>query len=145
VGQGTCQTPDCLSCSDLGRAQNACPTVSVPLQSTHEPERLRSGRCTKCRVLFGQCPRRAPWRLSSVDPGSTSCLELGQTQSIHVSTPHTHQRYLFEVFLPPHNTTEQVSLTLVSGQKLDNEEACKQEAKINKEGGITLEVTGATD
>ena len=28
----------CLSCSDLGRAQNACPPKSVPLWSTREPE-----------------------------------------------------------------------------------------------------------
>ena len=27
-----------LSCSDLGRAQNSCPTKSAPLRSTQEPE-----------------------------------------------------------------------------------------------------------
>ena len=40
------QTPNHLSCSDLGRAQNACPTKSVPLWSTQEPEpeQLRPGK-----------------------------------------------------------------------------------------------------
>ena len=30
----TCQTPGHLSCSDLGRAQNAGPTESAPLRTT---------------------------------------------------------------------------------------------------------------
>ena len=52
------QAPGCLSCSDLGRAQNACPTESVPLWTTREPEPewFRPGKCTKCRAHFGQCP-----------------------------------------------------------------------------------------
>ena len=33
----------------------------------------------------------------------------------------------------------------MSGQKSDTEESYKQEAKINREKGIALEVTGATD
>ena len=33
-GVCTCQAPGCLSCSDLGRAQNSGPTKSVPLWST---------------------------------------------------------------------------------------------------------------
>ena len=38
-----------LSCSDLGRAQNAAPTESAPLRTTRvpEPERLGPGRCTQ--------------------------------------------------------------------------------------------------
>ena len=41
------QTPHHLSCSDLGRAQNAGPTESGPLRTTRVPEleRLRPGRC----------------------------------------------------------------------------------------------------
>ena len=49
------------------------------------------------------------------------------------------------------STIEQVSLNnehlcpFVSGQKLDTEETYEQEAKINKEVEVTLEVTGATE
>ena len=41
------QTPGHLSCSDLGRAQNAGPTEFVPLSTIRvsESERLRPGRC----------------------------------------------------------------------------------------------------
>ena len=48
----TCQTPGHLSGSDLGRAQNAVPTESVPLRSTWvpEPERLRPGKCIQPRA-----------------------------------------------------------------------------------------------
>ena len=46
------QTPHHLSCSDMGRAQNAGPAKSVPLRTTQvpEPERLRPGRCMQPRV-----------------------------------------------------------------------------------------------
>jgi len=114
LGQCTHQASGCLSCLDLGRAQNACPTESVPLWSTREPEpeHLRPGKCTKHRAHFGQYPCRAARNLSSVDQESTHRLELEQTQygPYTVSTPHTCQWYLFALSLPPHNTTEQVSL-----------------------------------
>ena len=136
LGQCAHQAPGRLSSSDLGRAQNACPTEYVPLQSTWEPEaeQLSPGKCMKCRAGFGQYPCRATWSLSSVDPEGTRCRELGQTQwgPYTVSILHTRQWYLFAVcFLPPHNTTEQVSLSdhihpLVSRWKLDTEETCKQ-------------------
>ena len=88
-----------------------CPSGSAPLQSTQEPERLRPGKCTKLRDHVGQCSSRAPWSLSSVDPGSTRHLGLWQTPCgpSTGSTPHTCQHYLFPMSLPPHNTTEQVS------------------------------------
>ena len=75
----------CLSCSNLGRAQNACPTESVPLQSTQEPkpEQLRPGKCMKCRACFGQYPCRAPWSLSSVDPESTHTVSWGKPSVVH--------------------------------------------------------------
>ena len=87
-------------------------TGSEPLQSTQEPEQLRAGKGTKCRAHLGQCPCRAPWSLSRVDPGSTRHLGLWQTQCgpPPASTPHTRQWHLFAVSLPPHNTTKQVSL-----------------------------------
>ena len=51
-----------LSCSDLGRAQNACPTKSAPLSSTREPEpdRLRPGKCTQPRPRLRQFPAEQP-------------------------------------------------------------------------------------
>ena len=112
LGQCAHKAPGHLSYSDLGSAQNARPTESVPLRSTQESEWLRPGKWMNCRVCFGQCPCRALWSLSSIDPGSTRCHELGQTQCgpFTASTPHTCQRYLFAVSLPLHNTTEQVSL-----------------------------------
>ena len=138
LGQCTLQAPGHLSCSNLGRAQHAGPAESVPFRvpkSGWVPERLRPGKCTKRRAHFWQFPCRASWSLSSVDPGSTSFHELVQTQcGPHTaSTPHTRQQYLFAVFLPPHNTTEQVSL--VSGWKLDTEETWKQRKQNKQRGG----------
>ena len=48
------RAPCCLSCSDLGRAQNAGPTKDAPLWSTREPEPewLRLGKCTQPRAHF---------------------------------------------------------------------------------------------
>ena len=155
LGRCTHQEPDRLNYSDLGRAQNARPTESVPLQSTREPEseQLRPGTCMIRRVHFGQCPCRASWSLSSTDLESTRCHELGQTQCgpYTVSTPHKCQWYLFAVFLPPHNTTEQVSLNkwpsslpCVRVEIRHWRDLQTKEAKINKEGTV-LEVAGATD
>ena len=137
---------------DLGRAQNSQPTGSVPLWSTGEPEWLRPGKFTKCRGHLRQHPCRMSWSLSSVDPGSTHSLGLWQTQCgpSTTSTLHTCQKYLFVVFLPPHSTTEQVSLNkqslhpLVSGWKLETEETCNR-GRQNKERGMALGVIGATD
>ena len=89
----TRQAPGHLSCSDLGRAQNACPIKSVPLHSTQEPEpeQLRPGKCTKHRVCSGQFPFRGTWSLSSVDHKSTCRDELGQTSVVHtLRTLPTH-------------------------------------------------------
>ena len=57
-----CQTPHHLSCSDLGREQNAGPTESAPLRTTQvpEPERLRPGRCMQPRAGFRQFPAEQP-------------------------------------------------------------------------------------
>ena len=156
LGQCTPQTPGCLSFSGLGRAKKAHPTKSVPLRSMQEPEpeQLRPGKCMKHRVHFGQYPYRATWSLSSTDPESTRHRELEQTHCgpYTASTPHTHQWSLFAVFLPPHNTTKQVSLTkwptlptCVRVEIKHWRDLETEEAKINKEEGPALEVTGATD
>ena len=72
-GECTRQAPGHLSCSDLGRAQNAGPTESAPLWSIREPEpeQLRPGKCMQLRAHFRQLPCRATWSLSSVDQEST--------------------------------------------------------------------------
>ena len=73
-GVCTRQAPGYLSCSDLGRAQNAGPTKSVPLWSTREPEPewLRPGKCMQPRAALDSSPAEQPgWSLSSVDQEST--------------------------------------------------------------------------
>ena len=130
-GNCACQALGHLSCSDLGRAQNAGPTKSVfcgvpknlnlsgnpgpasdsSWQSNLEPEQYRLGKHTRCERRQTHCGCET------------------------ASTPHTRQWYLFAVFVPPHSTTEQVSLKkwppclLVSGRKLDTKEARKQKLK----------------
>ena len=56
------QAPGHLSCSDLGRAQNAGPTEPAPLWSTRVPvpERLRPGECTQPRAGHRQFQAERP-------------------------------------------------------------------------------------
>ena len=58
----THQTPDHLSCSDLGRAQDADPTESAPLRTTLVPEaeRLRPGRFMQPRDGLRWFPAQQP-------------------------------------------------------------------------------------
>ena len=151
-GQCSHQAPGHLNCSDLGRVQNAHQSMSMPLQSTQEPDGLRPGKRMKCRSHFRQCPCRAPWSLSSIDLGSTCYLELWQTQCgpYTAGTPHTHQQYLFAVSLPPHSTTEQVSLNewpplLPCVRESQTLKRLANRGDRNKEGENALEVTGVTD
>ena len=127
---------------------------SLLLQSIRKPEWLRPGQCTKLKACFGQRPCGAPSSLSSVDLGSTQCLELGQIQcgSYTASTPHTSQQYLVAVSLPPYNTTAQVSLNkwppsprCVRVKIIRQRGKRKEKAKINQGEGTALEVTGATE
>ena len=107
----------------------------------------------KCSAHVGLCPCRPPWSLSSVDPGSTCHLGLWQTQCgpSTVSNPHTYEQYLFAVSLPPYKTPEQVSLSKWPPSppcvraEIKTLKRLAEEAKINKEGGTALEVTGTTD
>ena len=130
------------------------PSGSVPLRSTREPEWLRPGKCMKCRVHGGQCPCRAPWRLSSVDLGSAHRLGLWQAQCAPSaeSRSHTCQWCLFAESLPLHSTPEQVSLNKLPPLPLHVRVEIRhrrnlqtEEAQINKEGWMALEETGATD
>ena len=129
-------------------------TAHLGLCPCGESEWLMPGNCMKCRAHLGQCPSRAPWSLSSVDLGNTHCLGLWQTQCgpSTASTPPTYQWYLFAVSLPPHNTTEQVSLNkwpplppCVRVEIRYQTDLQTEKAKINKDGGTALDVTSATD
>ena len=132
------------------------PNRIFALWSTWEPEskQLRPGKCTKWRAGFGQYPCRATWSLSSVDWESTCSCELGQTWFGPYTkvTPHTCLWYLFALFLPRHNTSEQVRLNkwppsppCVRVELRHWRDLQTEEAKINKEEGTTLKVIGATD
>ena len=75
-----------LSSLDLESVHNPGPTSDSSRQSNLEAE--------KCR----------PWKHTRGEQGKT---QWGWNTA---STPHTRQWYLFAVLLPPHSTTEQVSL-----------------------------------
>ena len=83
-----CGVPKNLNLSglDLGNAGNPGPTSDSSRQSNVEPEQCRLGKHTHCEQGQAQCS----WNTES--------------------TPDTCQWHLFAVFLPPHSTTEQVSL-----------------------------------
>ena len=104
----------------------------------------------KTQGLLWTVPWRECWSLSSVDLESTHHCELGQTQCgpYTEGTPQTCQWYLFPVFLPPHNTTEQVNLSkwlpsppCVRVEVRHQTDLQTEEAKINKEERTALEVT----
>ena len=119
-----------------------------------EPERLRPGKCTQPRAHLRQFTSRATWSLSSVDGESTRSVWAGETQCgpDTASAPHTRQGCLSAGLLPPHSTTEEVSLKMWSPSPLCVRAEIRhwrdlqtEEAKINEEVGTALEVTGATD
>ena len=92
-GECAHQTPGCLSCSDLGKAQNTGPTEFVPLWSTQEPEPEwgRTGKYTKCRAHLRRFACRATWSLSSADQESTHTVS-GSKPSVAqtLQALHTH-------------------------------------------------------
>ena len=138
-----------------GTAQNAGPTESAPLWSTQvpEPEWLKPGKCIKPRATSDSSQQ------SNLEPehcrqgkhthrewGHTH-REWGQTQCGR-DTASTRQGYLFAASLPPHSTTEQVSLKkkkvsstipFVSGRKPDTGDQQTEEAITE---GNALEATG---
>ena len=76
-------------------------------------------------------PGGATYSLSSVGREATRAMSGGRPSVAEAL--HTRQCYLFAASLPPHSTTEQVSLKkvsttvpFVSGQKPDTEETSKQ-------------------
>jgi len=93
LGECAHQAPGHLNCSDLGRAQNAEQTESVPLWSTWElePEQFRPGKCTQPRARFRQFPCRATWSLSSVGQKSKHTMSWGKpsvAQTLRVLCTH---------------------------------------------------------
>ena len=119
LGQCSSQAPGRLSCLDPGRTQNTCLTESVPLRSIREPKlsSLDLGSAWNAghaldSVLQSTLEPEQCRPESTLLSGAARCCELGQTQCgpNTASPPNTCQRYLFAVFLPPHNTTKQVSL-----------------------------------
>ena len=151
LGQCSCQASSHLSNLNLGRAQYSQQSESMPLQSTCEAEWLSSGKCTKCRVHLGQCPCRAPWNLSSVNPGSICYFGLWQTQCSPSTTDILHicQWYLFAVSLPLHSTIEKASLnkwpppTPCVRTEIRPEDTYKQ-GDQNKEGLTSLCIIGSS-
>ena len=109
------QAPGHLSSSDLGRAQNAGPT-QVSLHLCGVPENLNLSGVDLGNACNPGPASDSSWQ-SNLEPercrlGKQTRREWGQTQCGRdtVSTPHTCQWHMFAVFLPPHSTTEQVSL-----------------------------------
>ena len=133
LGQCAHQALGRLSCSDLGRAQNTCPTESVPLWSTREPEpeqlrpgkymnpgptlesspakqpeaeQHRSEKCTQPRAHLRQFPSRTTWNLSSVDRESIHTVNgVNPPWSSHCGhSPHTPVIFVCSVHpSPEHN------------------------------------------
>ena len=112
---GVCahQAPGCLSYSELGRAQNAGPTKSVPLWSTQEsePEWLRPGKCTQTRAHVRQFPCRATWSLRSVDWESTHAASGGKpsvAQTLRALPTHASDICLHCFCLPTTQLTSEL-------------------------------------
>ena len=118
-----CGLPQYLNLSglDLGSAYNPGPVSDSSRQSNLEPKQCRQGKHT--------------------------CHERGQIQCGR-DTVSTRQCYLFAVFLPPHSTTQQVSL-----KKCPPPPPCvraeirhwRDQQTEAKTEGTALEVTGAID
>ena len=130
------------------------PSGSVPLWSTWEPECLVLGTAWNAGPTWHSALIEHPGPWAVVDLGSTHCLGLWQNQHCpYTATLPTHASgYLFAVSLPLHSTTEQVSLNKCSPSPPHVRAEIRhwrdlhaEEDKISKEGGITLEVTDATD
>ena len=145
------QTPHGLSCSDLGRAQNAGPTESEPLRTTRvpEPEQLRCRRCMQTRASLGWFPVEQPrawavWAGRAHVPWAREC----PVWLIHCE----YTRVLFVCSIPPspqcdwtsepkkkcvHHCPPCVKVEIRHWRDQQTEEA--------KTEGTALEVTGAID
>ena len=144
------QTPHYLSCSDLGRAQNAGPMESVPLRNTQvpEPERLRPGRCMQPRAGLGRILAEQP-RAWAVWAGRAHSLwaKAGLMGLRHCE----HMPVLFVCSIPP---SPQCEWTSEPKKSVHHRPPCvrteirhwrDQQTEEAKTEGTTLEVTGAID
>ena len=91
LGQWAYQAPNHLSGLDPERVKTAQPIWVCSLVEHQRPWAHRHGKCMQCRAHLGQFLCRVGWSLCSVNPWSTCCLGLRQTQcgTSTVSTPHT--------------------------------------------------------
>ena len=165
-----CSAPRKPSSWDWGSDKMHRTPGMVHSPSTWSPELLRPGKSTKHRsnwvCAFVEYPRTWTWAAYTWDMHATQCplcivplqsnlkpehcrpgkhrrLEGGKTQCDPdtASTTHTHQWYLFSVFLPPHTTTDQVSLnkwpTLFpcAGVEIRHLRDCKQGSQSKQRRG----------
>ena len=153
LGQCARQAPGHLSCSDLGRAQNACPTESVPLWSIREPDGLDLGSAWNAGPALDSSPAEQPgaWAVQT-RKAHAPWAGANPVWSIHCEhSPHTP--VIFVCSVPPpaqHNWTRSLNKWPPSPPCVRIEirhwrDLHTEEAKINKEEGTALEVTGATD
>ena len=141
--------PHHLSCSDLGRAQNAGPTESAPLRTTRvpEPEWLRPGRCMQPRAGLGRFLAEQP-RAWAVWEGRAHELWAG---AVPVWLRHCeHTPVLFVCSVPPSPQCDWTS----EPKKVSTTAPCvraeirhwrDQQTEEVKTEGTALEVTGAID
>jgi len=143
------QTPHHLSCSDLGRAQNAGPTESAPLRTTQlpEPEQLRPGKCIQPGAGLRQFPAGQP-RAWAVWTGRAHARWAGAGPVWLRHCEHTP--VLFVCSVPPsHSVTEQVSLKKCPPPppwaRVEIKHWRDQQTEEAKTEGTALEVTDAID
>ena len=96
-------TTGCLSCSDLGGAQNAQPIWVCALV-----EHLRTWEVHEMQGSLGTVPLLSTLETEQCRPRKHTLLwaMANQVWSIHCEHSLHMQCYLFAVFLPPHKTTE---------------------------------------
>ena len=135
---GAHQTPHHLSCSDLGRAQNAGPTEAAPLRTTRvpEPEQLGPGSSAQGWHLIVPCG--TTYSPSSVGREATRAVSGGRPSVAEALRAHASVICLQHPSLPPLSATEQVSLKkkkkkkvsstvpFVSGREPDTEETANR-------------------
>ena len=145
----TRQTPHHLSCSDLGRAQNAGPTESALLRTTRvpEPKRLKSGRCMQPRASLRRFPAEQPraWAVWA-EMAHAPWARVGPVCLRHCE----HTPVLFDCSVPP---SPQRDWTTEPKKSVHHRPPCvraeirhwrDQQTEVLTEG-TALEVTGAID
>ena len=133
LGLGLHRTPGNLSSLDLGSAGDIWPTWDCMPRAGRTLSSLDLGSAwdTWPTCDWALTKHSAAWVVGSEKCPSSWTLA-DPVLSVHTRAPHKVQKYLFEVFLPLHSTTEQVTLNKVYcrlfllGLRLDIEETHKQ-------------------